>query len=118
MFGEGEAASRFWPSLRRAALAGEDFPMTAGEQVRDFIPVEDAARQMLAACSELPEAGHPSIRNVGTGQPTSLKIFAEGLWKVWRASGQLQFGAKLYPSDEIMRYVPQNNAGDSPEQAR
>lgn len=92
--------------------------MTAGEQVRDFIPVEDAARQMLAACSELPEAGHPSIRNVGTGQPTSLKIFAEGLWKVWRASGQLQFGAKLYPSDEIMRYVPQNNAGDSPEQAR
>ena len=37
VFGEGEHETRFWPSLHRAAQAGDDFEMTLGEQVRDFI---------------------------------------------------------------------------------
>lgn len=47
VYGEREAETRFWPSLRRAALAGEDFPMTKGEQIRDFMPVETLARTFL-----------------------------------------------------------------------
>ena len=35
VFGEGQHESLFWPSLQKAALAGEDFAMTAGEQFRD-----------------------------------------------------------------------------------
>lgn len=39
VFGEGEPESRLWPSLRRAAMASANFPMTAGGQVREFLPV-------------------------------------------------------------------------------
>jgi len=28
---------RCWPSLRCTALAGDDFPMTAGEQIHNFL---------------------------------------------------------------------------------
>jgi nucleoside-diphosphate-sugar epimerase len=36
VFGEGEAESRLWPSLRKAALSGNDFDMTHGEQIRFY----------------------------------------------------------------------------------
>ena len=45
--GEGESQNRFWPSLRRAALAGEDFQMRAGEQIRDFLNVLDVSSVFL-----------------------------------------------------------------------
>jgi nucleoside-diphosphate-sugar epimerase len=67
VFGEGEAENRLWPSLRKAALAGEDFPMTPGEQIRDFIPVEDVAARFLAEATHL--STHIRIANVGTWPP-------------------------------------------------
>ena len=47
VFGDGEASSRFWPSLKSAALSGSDFPMTRGEQIRDFQPVDSTVLQLL-----------------------------------------------------------------------
>lgn len=93
VYGEGEAATRFWPSLRAAALSGEDFAMSAGVQVRDFIAVEEVIRQFLAALNfEGVEAGKPQIKNVGTGCPMSLLEFAESWWRTWNATGKLKPG--------------------------
>ncbi len=111
VFGEGEAPSRFWPSLRRAALAGEDFPMTAGEQIRDFIPVENVARVVSEAVERNDlVSGEPLMENVGTGQPQSLRAFAEYWWKKWGAPGKLLIGVLPYRPDEVMCYVPQIKA--------
>jgi nucleoside-diphosphate-sugar epimerase len=107
VFGEGEAESRLWPSLRRAALAGEDLEMTPAEQVRDFVPVEEVARQLLAACSKPLPPGEPFVTNLGTGRPQTLRAFAEHWWAKWNATGRLVFGAKPYREGEVMRYVPQ-----------
>lgn len=107
VFGEGEAESRFWPSLRRAALAGEDFPMTSGAQIRDFTPVEEVGRQLLGAVTELDIApGEPLFRNVGTGKPQSLRTFAEEWWERFGASGELKYGIKPQRQNEVMRYAP------------
>jgi nucleoside-diphosphate-sugar epimerase len=106
VFGEGEAESRLWPSLREAARAGRDFEMTPSEQIRDFIPVEEVALQLLATCQEEIAPGEPLVRNLGTGQPRSLRDFAEDWWARWQASGKLIFGAKPYRAGEVMRYVP------------
>jgi nucleoside-diphosphate-sugar epimerase len=106
VFGEGEAESRLWPSLRDAARAGRDFEMTPSEQIRDFVPVEEVARQLLAACHEEISPGEPLVRNLGTGQPRSLRDFAEEWWARWQAPGKLIFGAKPYRAGEVMRYVP------------
>jgi len=108
VFGPGEDEKRFWPALRAAAGAGRDFPMTPGEQVRDFVPAEEVAARFLAAARDPSiTAGHPAIRHIGTGRPQTLRAFAEHWWRVWAARGELQFGALPYRADEVMRYVPE-----------
>jgi nucleoside-diphosphate-sugar epimerase len=82
--------------------------MTLGEQVRDFISVEQVAADLLkAAADSSVRPGVPLARNVGSGQPQTVRQFAETWWQRWEATGQLQFGALPYRDGEIMRYVPQ-----------
>lgn len=108
VFGEGEVDHRFWPSLRRAALDGEDFAMTKGEQVRDFTPVQDVAKVFLNALNyDCLQPGLPLVENIGTGKTTTLLHFAESWWKQWGATGRLLPGAVTYRPNEVMRYIPQ-----------
>ncbi|MBB3195164.1 NAD-dependent epimerase/dehydratase family protein [Roseateles terrae] len=111
VFGEGEAATRFWPSLKAAALDGRDFAMSAGVQVRDFIPVEEVARQFLAALDFTAVApGRPQVRNVGTGQAQTLLAFAKHWWAHWQASGQLVPGQVGLRPGELSRLVADVNS--------
>jgi nucleoside-diphosphate-sugar epimerase len=107
VFGEGEESFRFWPSLQLAAISGKDFPMTLGEQIRDFVDVVSVGEAFLttATISDL-RRGHPTIRNIGTGVPQSLRAFAEGQWKAAGAKGKIIPGAISMRSNEVMRYVP------------
>jgi nucleoside-diphosphate-sugar epimerase len=108
VFGEGQFGKNFWPSLKYAALSGADFPMTLGEQIRDFIPVEEAVRLILFSCTRkdiIP--GESYFENIGSGRPQSLREFADYWWKKWKAKGKLLPDAIHYRKDEVMRYVPQ-----------
>jgi nucleoside-diphosphate-sugar epimerase len=108
VFGPGEPATRLWPSIQSMALSGKDMPMTAGEQIRDFIPVEIVAEQLLKAChdySVIP--GIAKLENVGTGKPQTVRAFAEYWWRHWNAQGKLVFGEIPYRAGEVMRYVPE-----------
>jgi nucleoside-diphosphate-sugar epimerase len=112
VYGKGKSENHIWPSLRKAAFVVEDFPLTLGEQIRDFIPVEDVAARLLAQATDLstrdPELPtHIRIANVGTGRPQSRWKFAEHWWKTWNAKGKLLFGLLLYLDNEVMRYVPE-----------
>jgi nucleoside-diphosphate-sugar epimerase len=106
-YGEGQFAGNFWPSLRRAALAGDDFPMTSGRQVSDFIPVAEVASHLLAACSR-PDvaAGVPLVVNIGSGVATSLLAFAKREWGRLGATGRLLPASLPDRPDQIERYVP------------
>ncbi|MGJ8696845.1 MAG: NAD-dependent epimerase/dehydratase family protein [Verrucomicrobiaceae bacterium] len=107
VYGEGEAATRMWPALRKAAMDGEDFDMTEGEQVRDFINVTDLAAQILERCANQGyESGELHCENLGTGRPQTLKDFAVECWNGWGAKGSLLFGKVPYRANEVMRYVP------------
>lgn len=108
VFGEGQFEGNFWPQLRRAALAGADFEMTAGTQVRDFVPVEEVARQLLDACTRPDLApGLPMVRNLASGFPQTLREFALHWWRQFKATGQLRFGALPARAYEVDRYVPE-----------
>jgi UDP-glucose 4-epimerase len=110
VFGEGEAETRFWPSLRRAALAGEDLPMTEGEQIRDFMPVEAVARTFLDRVSlPVPSASLVQVFNLSSCEPISIRCFAERWWKHWDAIGSLLFGRVSYRNGEVMRYEAGEN---------
>lgn len=107
VYGEGELETRFWPSLKKAALEGKDFPMTKGEQIRDFINVSEVAKRFVEELNfDNVKPGIPFIDNVGTGKPQTLREFAEYWWKKWGAKGKLKFGELPYRKNEIMRYVP------------
>lgn len=107
VFGEGQFEENFWPALREAAESGADFPMTKGDQIRDFVPVENVVGAMLHACvREDVEPGQPLFENVGSGQPQRLSEFAAKWWREWNAKGSLRLGAVPYREHEIMRYVP------------
>ena len=110
VYGEGEAETRFWPSLRRAALVGEDFPMTDGEQIRDFMAVEAVARAFLHRV-EMPveQPAVVQVFNLSSGELSTIRLFAERWWNHWNARGQLLFGRVPYRSGEVMRYVPGDN---------
>jgi len=105
VYGEGEQATRMWPSLRRAALAGEDFPMSAGDQVRDFVAVEDVAAAFLRHLADA-TPGQPLIRHVGSGRSQTLLEFARHWWSTWGATGALLPGQMPYRKNELFRLVP------------
>ena len=107
VFGEGQHASNFWPSLRRAALAGDDFPMSEGSQIRDFMEVGAVARVFLSAAMTRSAPPEPLILNIGTGVPKTLRSFAEEEWKIAGATGKLLPGKVPMRSNEVARYVPQ-----------
>lgn len=107
-YGEGQYINNFWPSLRAAALSGQDFPMTPGDQVRDFMPVERVAEAFLHSIEGMSvvQKGVPFVANVGTGHPMSMLEFANQCWTEWGAKGQIIAGAKPYRPNEPMRFVP------------
>ncbi len=106
-YGEGQFEGNVWPSMRRAARSGDDFPMTSGRQISDFIPVADVAAHLLAAC-ERPDVhpGVPLVVNIGSGAATSLLAFAAAEWSRLGATGRLRPGVLPDRPDQIERYVP------------
>lgn len=107
VYGEGESEGRFWPALRAAALCGTDFPMTAGAQIRDFVPVELVARKFLEYVEQKElQPAKPLVQNIRSGNVQSLADFAASEWKKLGGRGNLLYGALPYREGEFMRYVP------------
>jgi nucleoside-diphosphate-sugar epimerase len=109
-YGEGQDPSNLWPSLKKAAIDGSDFPMTPGEQIRDFIEVEQVARYFLKVL-DLPSASFhdPVILNIGSGVPQSIKDVCSSWWQQWNAKGRLLVGDLPYRKAEVMRFVPETS---------
>lgn len=102
MYGDDQPASSLYPSLKAAAAAGQrDFPMSGGEQLRDYLPVEAVAR----ALADL--AAHPAERgavNVCSGEPVSVRQLVES----WIAQNgwtvRPNYGELPYPDYEPMMF--------------
>lgn len=106
-YGEGQFSGNFWPSLRTAALSGDDFLMTSGRQISDFVTVTAVAEHLLEACVRVDiEPGAPLVVNIGSGIPKTLLAFAESEWARLGATGQLLPGSLPDRPDQIARYVP------------
>lgn len=108
VFGEGEQSTRLWPSLKAAALSGADFPMTKGEQVRDFIEVQEVAEHFVKGLDfSMVTDGTAEIKNIGSGKSQTLLEFSNYWWLHWRATGKLIPGERPYRINEIMHLIPE-----------
>jgi nucleoside-diphosphate-sugar epimerase len=103
VYGPGQPAHTLIPAAIRAALAGADFPMTPGEQERDFIYVEDVVEGMLAV-AQAPGVEGKSL-DLGTGQIHRILQVVERIWAMTGARGQIVASALRYRPGEVMRMV-------------
>jgi nucleoside-diphosphate-sugar epimerase len=103
VYGPGEHPARLVPSLIEAALTGRALELSPGEQVRDFVHVEDVVDAILAAAfaPRLPEP----VLNVGTGVQTSVREVAAAVARAAGVDGGcFRFGAKPYRDEARERF--------------
>ena len=106
-YGLGQYENNFWPALYNAAINNENFPITDGLQVTDFLRVEDAAFYLLEGASRNDIIkGQPLVVNIGSGVAISLREFAQIEWDKYSKNGKLLIGEIPYRSDVMMRCVP------------
>lgn len=110
VYGEGQHSKNLYPSLKNAALKGYNFPMTKGEQLRDFISVNKTASKLIDELDfSYVKKGELIIKHIASGKTQSVRRFAEYWWNEWKAQGKLLFGAIPYCENEVMRYLPQKD---------
>jgi len=103
VYGPGQPPQMLIPSAIAAAVSGKDFPMTPGEQVRDFVFVEDVAKGMIAA-SETAACEGQSL-DLGTGRGVPVWEAVESIWELTGAEGEIRAGALPYRQASIMHLV-------------
>jgi dTDP-6-deoxy-L-talose 4-dehydrogenase (NAD+) len=106
-YGVGQNQSSLLPSLQRAIDEGQPlFAMSSGRQLRDFVSVEDVAKQLLILATAKCATG---IYNGGSGHPRSVLELAEELVSSNNSSIKLDRGAYPDRSDEPLAFWAQMN---------
>jgi nucleoside-diphosphate-sugar epimerase len=92
VYGPGESPKRLLPMLIAKLAAGETVDLSDGEQVRDFVHVDDVCLALEAMGQHLASAW--PLVNVGTGVGVKVKAVCETVASVLGADpGLLRFGA-------------------------
>jgi nucleoside-diphosphate-sugar epimerase len=103
MYGPHDDATKFTTHVLRACKSGEaTLQLTAGEQKRDFIYIDDvtsAYATLLAHATTLPSVLDVEV---GTGEAPQVREFVETVKRVTGAATELQFGVVPYRANEAM----------------
>lgn len=98
LYGPGQAATSLYSQLRGAVAAGAaSFSMSPGDQVRDFLPVQEAARAIAQAARRRKDDG---ITNLCSGQPVRVVDMAREWLREWNVEIELKTGVFPYPDYE------------------
>lgn len=103
MFGPGDDASKFTTHVLHACHRNDpQLKLTAGEQARDFIYIDD----VLSAYDTLIAKGHLFDRvldiDVGSGAAPTIREFVETAHRLTSSRTELLFGALPYRANEAM----------------
>jgi nucleoside-diphosphate-sugar epimerase len=102
MYGGGQPASSLYSQLVSAVARGDaSFPMSNGEQLRDFLPVEAVASAITSIALHHPDAG---VVNICSGQPISVRTLVERWLKVNGWNIRLDLGKYPYPAHEPLAF--------------
>ena len=100
--GEGQQRRALLPQLDRAIDAGHTtFPMSGGEQVRDYLEVSKLADAIAKVTMQSEVSG---VINICSGEPTSVRELVEQHIKMRGSSIQPAFGHFPYPSHAPMSF--------------
>jgi dTDP-6-deoxy-L-talose 4-dehydrogenase (NAD+) len=102
MYGEGQPGTSLYPKLKEAVLRGDKiFDMSGGEQLRDYLPVEEVALQITQLAMARKDIG---AFNICSGIPVSVRRLVEQWlddngWEI-----ELNLGHFPYPDYEPMAF--------------
>jgi nucleoside-diphosphate-sugar epimerase len=102
LYGPGETTPWLIPSLVESLCGGELFPMTACEQVRDYLHVHDAAEGIYAALAAKDVVG---AYNLSSGQGIALREIVESIRDRVAPGTELALGQLPYREDQAMKLV-------------
>lgn len=102
LHGEGQNPNSLLAALDLAIDADEaSFNMSAGEQLRDFLPIENAAGYLAAI---LQKTHFNGVINCASGQAVSVRSLVEQRLRERGATIQLNLGHYPYPSHEPLAF--------------
>lgn len=102
LHGPGQAANSLLASLDRAIDAGdEQFNMSAGEQLRDYLAIEQAAARLVRLLNRPTFSG---VINCCSGQPVSVRALVEQRVRQRQSTIALNLGYYPYSSHEPMAF--------------
>lgn len=100
--GKGQQSRALLPQLDRAIDAGDaTFPMSGGEQLRDYLEVSELAQAITKTTLQSEVSG---IINICSGKPISVRALVEQHIKMRGSSIQPEFGHFPYPSHAPMEF--------------
>ncbi len=102
IYGQGQSPQSLYSQLEQAVIRGDKtFNMSGGEQLRDYLPVEMVAKQVVKKAISATDTG---IFNICSGKATSVRSLVN-LWKKennWNID--LNLGYYPYPDYEPMEF--------------
>lgn len=102
LYGSGQNPNSLLAQLDREIDAGsETFKMSGGEQLRDYLPVTQAARYLAILVEQ---SNHVGIINCCSGKPVSVRGLVERRIAERGASIRLNLGHYPYPDYEPMAF--------------
>jgi nucleoside-diphosphate-sugar epimerase len=102
-YGPMEAPGRLIPSVIRACLAGEDPEVTAGDQARDFVFINDAIDCLLRMPAAVLSPGE--VVNVGSGRQATVREVVERIVALTGAAVTPRWGAVATRQPETRTWV-------------
>ncbi len=103
VYGPGQNEARFLPQIIRGCQENREFPVSAGDQLRDFCYVDDVADGILDALSARDARGE--VINLGSGRPVTIREVIETVQAIV-GTGRPQFGMVPYRPGENMALYP------------
>ncbi len=106
-YGPGQPARALIPSAIAAALRGDSFPMTHGQQERDWVHVDDVVEAFICLSRRLestPAMVGETIE-VGTGRAVSAREVVEMIYQMIEGPGRPLVGALPERPGEVARAV-------------
>ena len=103
IYGPGQKTDRLIPSVIENCIKNREFNCTEGQQLRDFLHVNDFTKLILKILKK--KEIKYGIYNVGTGKPYKVK-FIINLIKSLTGKGKPLFGKKKMRKNEIMKLYP------------
>jgi nucleoside-diphosphate-sugar epimerase len=89
LYGKSEDKRRVVPAVINSLLHDESFAATTGEQVRDFLHVEDVA----SALWFIVEHQLSGVLNISSGIPITIRALMEMIGEILGKTNYIQFGA-------------------------